>query len=259
MINIVKEHTLSILKRGSRLDGRKHDEFREMKLEYGVSKSAEGSARVVVGDTEVIVGIKMEVMTPFLDTPDEGGIMVNAELRPLSNPKFELGPPGMQAIELARVVDRALREGCVFDFKKLCIKKGEAVWMVVVDIYPINDSGNLIDISSLAALAALQDAKFPELGDDNKVNYKEITNKKLQLKALPLCCTVLKIGESFIVDPSSEEEEFIDARLTVGMLEDGTLCSLQKGEDSALTIDDIDKMIDIALKKNKELRKVLAK
>jgi len=256
-MNIIKEYTLGLMNKGFRLDGRKFDEYRKIEVEYGISsKSAEGSARVKIGKTEVVAGVKMGVGEPYPDNPSEGTIVVNMELLPLSSPEFESGPPRIESIELSRVVDRAIREGKALNFKKLCIREGELMWMVLIDIYPVNDDGNLFDAASLAALAALKDAKFPKLEND-KVNYKESTNKKLPLDRLPVSCTVIKLGNHYLVDPVPDEEKFIDARLTVGVLEDGTTCSLQKGGDLGLTIDDIDKMVDIAVKKTKELRKVL--
>ena len=49
----------------------------------------------------------------------------------------------------------------------------------------------------------------------------------------------------------------LDARLSVASLEDGTLCALQKGGDAQLTTEEIEKMIDLALKKAAELRNKL--
>lgn len=253
----LRSHIISLLNAGIRLDGRKLTEYRKpIEVETGVVKTAEGSARVKIGETDVIVGVKLEVGEPYPDTPDEGTIIVGAELLPLSNPEFELGPPGIQAIELARVVDRGIRESKAIEFKKLCITAGEKIWMVVIDICPINDAGNLFDASSLAALAALQSTKYPKF-DGEKVDYKEKTDKKLELEKTPIAVTVIKIGDKFIVDPDIEEEKVIDARLTVSSIEDGTLCALQKGGDYPLTAEDIDKMLDIGIEKGKELRKCL--
>ena len=253
----LRSHIINLLNAGIRLDGRKSTEYRKpIEVEHNVVKTAEGSARVKIGDTEVIVGVKLEVGEPYPDTPDEGTIIVGAELLPLSNPEFELGPPGIQAIELARVVDRGIRESKALDFKKLCIEKGEKIWMVIIDICPINDAGNLFDAASLAALAALKHTKYPAF-DGEKVDYKQKTDKKLQLEKTPIAVTVIKIGDKFIVDPDTEEEMAIDARLTVSSIEDGTLCALQKGGDMPLTMEDIDKMLDIGIEKAKELRKHL--
>ncbi len=252
----LKNHITETLNKGLRFDGRKTNEYRKITVEYGITKSAEGSARVKIGDTEVIGGVKLEVGTPYPDTPDEGTIIVGAELIPLSSPEFESGPPGIQAIELARVVDRGIRESKALDFKKLCIESGEKVWLVLIDVIPLNDDGNLFDAASLAALAALKDARFPAF-DGKKVDYKKKTKEKLPLSKEPISITVLKIGKNYLVDPSPEEEEVLDSRLTVATMADGALCALQKGGDMPINTEDIDKMIDIALEKSKELRKHL--
>ncbi len=251
-----KDHILGFLEKGIRFDGRKLDEYRPITVERGFSENAEGSARVTIGDTEVLAGVKMSIMEPYSDTPDEGTMMINAELLPLSNPDFEPGPPGIQSIEIARVVDRGIRESKAIDTKKLCLKKGEKVWSITVDICPINDDGNLFDASALAVLAALQDAKFPSY-DGTVIDYKKKTKESLPLKKLPVSCTVIKIGNHFIVDPTNEEEKKVDSRLTVEVEENGTLCALQKGGDKPLTAEDIDKMVGIGIEKSKELKKFL--
>ena len=111
----------------------------------------------------MITGVKMAIETPYPDTPDSGNLMVGAELSPMASPEFESGPPSIQAIELARVVDRGIRESKAIDFDKLCIEKGEKVWSVMIDLTPINDAGNLFDVAALSALAAIKNAKFPKL------------------------------------------------------------------------------------------------
>ena len=257
MYRELRSHIISLLEANTRLDGRKLTEYRQpITVEYGVIKTAEGSARVKIGETDILVGVKLEVGEPYPDTPDEGTIIVGAELLALSNPEFEPGPPGIQAIELARVVDRGIRESKALDFKKLCITPGEKIWMVIIDICPINDAGNLFDASSLAALAALKDTKFPAF-NGVKVDYKNKTDKKLNLEKLPIAVTVIKIGNKFIVDPGTEEEKVVDARLTVSSIENGTLCAMQKGGDIPLSAEDISKMLDIGIEKGKELRKHL--
>ena len=257
MYRELRSHIISLLEADTRLDGRKLREYRKpITVEYGVVKTAEGSARVRIGETDVMVGVKLEVGEPYPDTPNEGTIIVGAELLPLSNPEFEPGPPQIQAIELARVVDRGIRESKALDFKKLCITPGEKIWMVVIDICSINDAGNLFDASSLAALAALKDTKFPAF-DGVKVDYKNKTDKKPHIEKMPIAVTVIKIGSKFIVDPNTEEEKVVDARLTVSSLENGTLCALQKGGDMPLSAEEISEMLDIGIEKGKELRKYL--
>ena len=258
MKDLVKEHILNLYEKGLRDDGRKFDEFRKpIKVEYGISsKSAEGSAKVTIGETEVVAGVKMAVEKPFPDTPDKGNLMVNVELLPLSCPEFETGPPGIDSIELSRVVDRGIRESEMVDFEKLCIKEGESVWSVSIDIYPINNAGNLFDAAALAAIAALKDTKMPKLTKNGKVDYKE-HGKSLPLQNIPIGCTVRRMGDKLVIDPNINEEGMFDSRLTVFTLENKEICAMQKGGEQGLTIDEIAKMVELAAKKGAELRSCL--
>lgn len=251
-----KNHLLQYYKESMRLDGRSMEDYRDVIVELGVSDSAEGSARVKIGGTEVIAGVKLSVEKPYPDTPDKGNLMVNAELLPMSSPDFETGPPSAFAIELSRVVDRGIRESKAIDVKSLCIKPGEQVWSVMIDICSINDEGNLFDAAGLAALAALKDAKFPELVND-AVNYDKKTDKSIPLSRSPIPVTILKIGDYFVVDPLSREEFFADARLTVAVTEKDTIAALQKGGASPLSVEEIDKIVALAITKAGELRKKL--
>jgi len=253
----LKNHIQELLKKDKRLDGRKLEQYREpIKVECGISKTAEGSAKVQIGETVVVAGVKLSIEQPYPDTPDQGGIMVNVELLPLSNPEFEPGPPGIQAVELSRVVDRGIREAKALDIKTLCIEKGEKAWTVSIDICPINDAGNLFDAAGLAALAALKDARFPKYEND-EIDYKTKTDKKLPLSKEPIPVTVIKIGNKFIIDPTGEEENACDARLTASTTTDGTISALQKGGDETLTVEEVDQMVKIALEKGKFLSQKL--
>jgi exosome complex component RRP42 len=261
MTDAEKDHLKNALAENVRYDGRKRDEFREVSIEKGVIATAEGSARVKIGATEVLAGVKMELGTPYSDTPDEGSLMVGAEFLAMAHPDFETGAPGIDAIELARVVDRGIREGGAMDVKKLCIEEGKAAWTVIVDICTVNNAGSLQDASALAAVAALQDAVFPEIkevGEDRKeVDYKHKTDKHLPLDEKPINVTVFKRDEYLFVDPTDSEEKFYDARLSVAVLEDGRLCALQKGGEGILTAEDISNMVKLAVDKSQVLRKAL--
>jgi len=96
---------LKLLESGQRVDGRAFDEHRKLTIETGVIPKANGSARVKLGDTEVIAGIKIQPDRPFPDMGDKGIFICTAEILPLAHPTAEPGPPGEDVIELARVVD----------------------------------------------------------------------------------------------------------------------------------------------------------
>ncbi len=254
-----KKRISQYLKEGKRFDGRAPGEFRELIIEKDISKKAEGSVRVKLGKTEVIVGVKAGVSEPYPDSPDKGNLMVTAELLPLSSDRVELGPPTFPAIELGRVIDRGIRESGVMDVSKLVIKEGEKVWTIFVDIYTINDDGNLLDAAGIGALAALKIAKLPKYDEEEeKINYEE-HEKSLPLTGIDLIpITAYKIGEKIVVDPTREEEDASETRLTIGISKE-SISSMQKGKPLPMKESDIIESIEMAQKNWTELFKNLEK
>jgi len=252
--NITGKRIKKYLEEGKRFDGRGPEDFRELVIETGVSKNAEGSARVKLGKTEVLVGIKMNTSTPYPDSPDCGNLMVTAELLPLSSPRFEAGPPKFPVIELGRIIDRGIRESKFIDVKKLCIEEGEKVWTVFIDIYSINDDGNLLDAAGIGAIAALKSAKIPKYDKEKEqVLFGELTDKPLPVaKELVVPITVHKIGDSLIVDPTREEEDVSETRTTVGSAK-GVISSMQKGNSKELSIEEMNKTLDIVDKVSEQV------
>ncbi len=191
-------------------------------------------------------------------------LITTVELLPLSSEEFEPGPPKIDAIELARIVDRGIRESGYIDFKKLCIKKGEKVWIIYLDIYSINDDGNLIDACCLAAVTALKVARMPKYDEKKeRVIYGEFTNKKLPLtESMPITVTFHKINDKIVVDPIREEEEASVARLSIAVSftkKGERINALQKGNEAALEEEEIFYMLENAQKKCKELLRLVEK
>jgi len=245
------------IEKNKRLDDRSLTDYREIKIELGVIEKAEGSARVLLGKTEVLVGVKVETGEPFPDTPNDGVMTVNAELVPLASPNFEPGPPDENSIELARVVDRGIRESHAIDTEKLCIEPGKKVFVVFVDVYVLNHDGNLIDASAMAAVAALKNTKMPNYEiKDGELKIKQ-GYTPLPMKSHPVTVTVGKINGHLIVDPWIEEESVMDSRITFATNEDGNICAIQKGGSSYFTPQQILEASKIALDKAAELRKKL--
>lgn len=249
---------------GKRFDGRGLLDHRVLEIKYEVSNKAEGSARVRLGKTEVVVGIKMQVAEPYPDSPDKGNIMVSGDLLPLASPRFEMGPPDFPAIELPRLVDRAVRESGMIDLGSLVIVPKEKVWTVIIDIYPINDDGNLIDAATIGAIAALRNTKLPELDSDNKIDYDKPLTKKLPVskETAPLSFSFFKLGDALLLDPTREEEEACEARVTFGVSKwngQYMINSCQKNGLVTFTRSEIETIMDILPKKFDELNEKLKK
>jgi exosome complex component RRP42 len=246
-----------MIEKGKRLDERGLLDYREIKIEQGLIERAEGSARVLLGKTDVLVGVKVETGEPFPDTPNDGVQTVNAELVPLASPNFEPGPPDENSIELARIVDRGIRESKAIDTEKLCIEAGKKVFVVFIDVYVLNHDGNLIDASALAAMAALSNTKMPNYEiKDGELKIKQ-GYTPLPLKAHPITVTLGKINNVLIVDPALEEEQVMDSRITIAINDDGNICALQKGGSGYFTPQQILEALKIAQQKVAEMRKKL--
>ena len=249
---ILTTHILDLARNGRRIDGRGVDDYRPVHIEPGFVVSADGSALARVGETSVLCGIKLEPGKPYADTPNAGTLSTNAELIPLSSPMFEPGPPHPRAIEVSRVVDRAIRAAEAIDLKKLCVAPSEKCWTCFVDVHVLDHSGNLIDASMLAAVAALAHTTVPntrfEIGP---------ADLPLEVDHFPVEVTFCRLGETIVVDPIVEEEKAAQGRLTIATDERGEVVAMQKGLIGAFSPDDVKSLADRALAHGDRLRRLI--
>ncbi len=234
-----------------RLSKRGFLDTRDISMELNTLLNADGSCIFTYGKTKIIAGVKILIDKPYPDNPDEGSISIGIELSPMSDPSFGTGPPDETSIELSRVVDRALRESKGIDWKKLCIKEGKFVWMVYVDMYIMNNDGNLFDACEYAALAAMKNARFPkiELTEDTCTIVKgEYENKVVEFTNDPLLFTFVKIDDKIILDPELVEEAASNARFSIAITNDKKMVAIQKGAEGSFKIDEIKDIVSIALK-----------
>ena len=95
---------------------------------------------------------------------------------------------------------------------------------------------------------------MPKYDEKNeKVLYDEPTAKKIPLsKEIPIITTIHKVGKNIIVDPTLEEEDINEVRVTIGGTIDGTIFSMQKGNPKKINIEDFYKILDLAEKTRKK-------
>ena len=260
MEHLRKAHMIELLAQGRRLDGRALLDYRPIDIKCNVIQKANGSAQVSLGNTQVIAGVKIEVGAPFPDTPDKGLLVVNAEILPLASPYAEPGPPDEDAIELSRVVDRGVRESDMVDLSKLVLIPGQKVRAIFVDVSVLNVDGNLIDATSYAVVSALLTTKMPELEVTSSGEIKEKDSMiPLPVSKIPVSVTFARIGEAMVVDPDSEEEAVMDARITLTTVDEGHLCAGQKGLAGGLTYEQIMFAAETAKIKGQEIREIIKK
>ena len=247
-----RDYIYRLIKNGDRIGGRKADEYRDVSVETGIIARAEGSARVKIGNTDVLAGIKAQIGEPFPDTPDKGVIITNAELVPLASPSFETGPPNENGVELARVVDKGIRGSKAIELEKLCLDAGSKVWIIFIDIHILDHDGNLIDASALASMAALTNTTLPyiryEVGEEDEA---------LLIKDTPIATTCADIGGEIVFDPCLDEENASNIELTVTTNANGDISGIQKRGAGKIPFGDISQIVDSSRRLAGELRKKL--
>ena len=245
----------NLLLQNKRIDGRGPKDVRPVTIQTGLLAKADSSALVSMGSTKILTGIKVELGSPFPDRPDEGIFTVNAELLPLASTSFEPGPPDERGVELARVVDRSLREGKALDLKKLCLIEGEKVYLIFIDMYVLDYDGNYFDPALLSALAALATLKIPKYEVVDGKPEKTGEYFQLELTSIPISVMIGVIGERFLVDPQIEEEKVLDVSMIIGTDEKGSIVSIQKNSPGPIPVSLMDAIIETAVEKTGELRK----
>jgi len=248
--NLQKDRIIEFLEEEKRLDGRSPTDYRKIEVEQGISKNAESSVRVRIGETEVYAGVKMAIMAPYPDSPDEGTFMTTVELHPMSSNYFDIGKPGIESVELGRIIDRGIRESGFIDFKGLCIKEGEKVWQVFLDIITINDDGNLLDVAGLASIIALGNAKLPKFNEETYTLEHELSNTPLPLNkdALSFNMTLHKVGDSLLLDVNKEEEAISDYRLSIALGDNKgspRITAMQKGKEGPISSKDMENILNL--------------
>ncbi|MEM4769525.1 MAG: exosome complex protein Rrp42 [Desulfurococcaceae archaeon] len=249
------EQLVKSLKRGERVDGRGLLDYRPISVILNPIEKSEGSALVKLGKTQIIAGVKLDIGAPYPDRPSEGVLQVHAEFVPLASPSFEPGPPDENAIELARVIDRSLREPRVLDLEKLIIEPGKLAWVVFNDIYLVDHAGNAIDAGMLASVLALATAKMPrllKLEQGYKIDKSNRENP-LPVRNIVVSVTMGIIGDIVFVDPSLEEEYVAESVITIAVDEEGRICGIQKRGEKGITRTTLEKSVDIALSKGRWL------
>ena len=85
-----QEYCTACVQHGIRLDGREPCDFRPIELELGLIAQANGSARLHLGSTDVLVGVKVEVGSPDSSRPDCGRVQVTVECSACASPDYEV-------------------------------------------------------------------------------------------------------------------------------------------------------------------------
>ncbi|CAI9099935.1 OLC1v1036833C1 [Oldenlandia corymbosa var. corymbosa] len=227
-----------------RPDGRSLGKARDTTIALGAVTSANGSALTKIGCTTMLAAVKLEVMTPTQESPDEGCIAVDFHMPPICSPAVRPGRPSEVAPVVAKQLSDVILSSGMINLKDLSLVSGKAAWMAYLDIYCLDADGSLFDAALLSAVAAFSHLQIPvvSLSDEGRIVLvpegngggkfeKEPVNKekrKLKLCTLPFSLTCALHKNYILADPTSEEESIMETQLTVVLDSSGLLVSLNK-------------------------------
>ena len=181
-----KDEKIDYVKNGKRLDGRKLDELRPIKMQVGVLPNADGSAYLEWGQNKVLVGVHgpHEALPKHKQNPYKGLVRYVYRMATFSVPDRKNPRPARREVEISKVSGEAL-ESAIFL---------ERFPNTAIDIYvEILDSNAGTRVAALtAASLALADAGIP-------------------MRDLVCAVGIGKAGGHIIVDLNKEEEDAPDA------------------------------------------------
>uniref|UniRef100_A0A672N628 Ribosomal RNA-processing protein 43 n=1 Tax=Sinocyclocheilus grahami TaxID=75366 RepID=A0A672N628_SINGR len=225
--------------------------------------TADGSALVKIGNTTVICGIKAELTMPPSDAPNKGYIVPNVDLPPLCSSRFRPGPPGEQAQAASQFIADVIESSDLINREELCIEKSKLCWVLYCDIMCLDYDGNLLDACIIVLLAALKNARLPEVTINKETDLAEVDIQKkrhLKINRHPVGSSFVIFDDSIIiVDPTAEEESLSTALLTVVTDEEDRLCAVHKPGGTSLSGEKLQHCINRAITRNKEISKLVDK
>ncbi|KAK2090988.1 Exosome complex component RRP42 [Saguinus oedipus] len=137
-----------------RVDGRGCEDYRCVEVETDVVSNTSGSARVKLGHTDILVGVKAEMGMPKLEKPNEGYLefFVDWQTKDVqfnhtkervlpsdtcsanATPEFEGRGGDDLGTEIANTLYRIFNNKSSVDLKTLCISPREHCWVLYVDV-----------------------------------------------------------------------------------------------------------------------------
>lgn len=257
-----------------RPDARPLNSARDTTIALGSVASANGSALVKIGCTTMLAAIKMEVMTPSIELPDEGKLAIEFHMPPICSPIVRPGRPAEAATVISKQLSDTISSAGMINLKELCLVSGKAAWMAYLDVCCLDADGALFDAALLAAVAVLSHLRIPvvSLNEEGRVFIvpeeeegkagKEPVNKekrKLTLSSIPFSLTCILHKNYILADPTAEEESIVDTSVTVVLNPSGQLVSLYKPGGPILAhTSAIQDCIALTRQRVKELQQILA-
>lgn len=214
-------------------DGRSQIQYRPIEIETGIIPSAMGSARVLLGNTDVIACVKANTITPSWDKPNEGKLQIHVDLSATALPRFEGRRGEQMSEEISTILNKAYES---IRLESFCIAPHVKAWVVDVDISVLSFNGNIYDAISFAVKAALATSAIPNMvaaEEDEGERELQITDDPFDtwtpdVSNIPCLVTLSKVGDSVLVDTTRNEEQCCSFTCILAVTESGKIMSTFK-------------------------------
>lgn len=210
-------------KKGLRIDGRKIDEMRPIKMKVGVLDNADGSALVEIGNTRVLAAVygPKELHPQHLQDQKTGILQVRYNMAPFSTSDRIRPGPNRRSTEISLVTRKALEDVIYLkEFPMTTIK-------VYIEVLEANASTRATGIT--AASLALANAGVP-------------------MKNMVSACAVGKAGGRIILDVAGKEDSYGEADIPVAMVSNTEEITLLQVDSSGLSPKELKQALELAQK-----------
>jgi len=197
----------------ARIDGRKNDELRKVKITRNYMKFPQGSCLIELGNTKVICTASVdEAVPPFLKGSGNGWVTAEYGMLPCSCPsRVRRNKDSGRTYEIQRLVGRSLRT--VTDMRAI----GErTIW---IDCDVIQADGGTRTASITGSFVALVDA-LSRLKDDGVISA-------IPIKDLVAATSVGILNAELILDLCYEEDSKAEVDMNIVMTGSGEFIEIQ--------------------------------
>jgi len=208
-------------KKGIRLDGRKADELRQVKLQVGVLPNADGSAYVEHGKNKILAAAfgPREMHPKHLAQADRMVLRCRYHMAPFSVPERKSPAPSRREVELSKVIRESLEPAL---FLELYPRTGVDLFIEVLQA-----DGGTRCASITAAALAIADAGVP-------------------MRDLVVACAAGKVEDTVVLDLYDAEDKLGVADVPVAYMPSLNAVTLLQ-MDGILTPDEFQKAVDMAM------------
>jgi exosome complex component RRP45 len=260
--NCNKQLITAAVARNHRIDGRKRDEYRHLEIVFGKKY---GSVLVAIGNTRVLATVTAEIAEPKVTRPSEGMLRISVDLSPMASPFYETNRLMDESVEIARLLERSIREARSFDTESLCLISGKKAWSLEANVVVFNTEGNVIESCSVALIAALSHFRRKDVtvttGTEELIihEFDEKNPIPLTIFHYPFCTKFCFFGPEFVVDPLESEESACEGYIVVGANAYRELTTVHISGKSSTSRDSILKCCNRAIERTKRLTDYLKK